>query len=105
MFSICSVLSPDEFKILFWIAELEKQKYKNLVGDPPCGSPWPCMPVRGTPRPGIAGHTPSSRNVREAQRLRIARVTFPQRLLYGTPLRGCKFKESNRHLPLKNNSF
>ena len=28
----------------------------------------------------------SSGNVREAQRFRIARVTFPQRLLIGTPL-------------------
>ena len=36
----------------------------------------------------IRGHTPSSGNVREAQRLRIARVTFPQRLRYGMPLCG-----------------
>jgi hypothetical protein len=35
----------------------------------------------------------SSGNVREAQRFRIARVTFPQRLLIGTPLCGDKDKE------------
>jgi hypothetical protein len=31
----------------------------------------------------ICTHTPSSGNVREAQGLRIARVTFPQRLHIG----------------------
>jgi hypothetical protein len=30
--------------------------------------------------------------VREAQRWHVARVTFPQRLLYGAPLRGGKYK-------------
>jgi hypothetical protein len=39
-------------------------------------------------------HTLSSENVREAQRLRIARVTFPQRLLIGWPLRGFQSKET-----------
>jgi hypothetical protein len=39
----------------------------------------------------IRRHTPSSRNVRDAQRFRIARVTFPQRLHIGTPLR-CQSK-------------
>jgi hypothetical protein len=40
------------------------------------------------------GHTPSSGNVREAQRLRLARVTFPQRLHSGTPLHGDKNKKT-----------
>jgi hypothetical protein len=39
-------------------------------------------------RPYISTHTPPSGNVREAQRLRVAGVTFPQRLLEGAPLRG-----------------
>ena len=46
--------------------------------------------------PVIRGHTPSSGNMREAQRFRIARVMFPQRLPIGAPLRGCQDKRPSR---------
>jgi hypothetical protein len=51
-------------------------------------SPGVQLPRAGIRREAICTHTLSSGNVREAQRLRIARVTFPQRLLSGMPLRG-----------------
>jgi hypothetical protein len=60
-----------------------------LVGKPWTVSPGPEPPRRALRVCGVLGHTPSSGNVREVQRSRIARVTFPQRLLIRTPLRGC----------------
>jgi hypothetical protein len=44
-------------------------------------SPGVQLPSAENQRKAICTHTLSSGNVREAQHLRIARVTFPQRLL------------------------
>jgi len=62
---------------------------KILVGQPLRVSPGVQLPP-AVRREAICTHTLSSGNVREAQRLHVARVTFPQRLPIRTPLRGCK---------------
>jgi hypothetical protein len=58
------------------------------------GQPWRVSPGVQLPpalrREAICTHTLSSGNVRHAQRLHVARVTFPQRLHMGMPLLGEK---------------
>jgi hypothetical protein len=66
-------------------------------------SPGPKPPRRAKRVCGVLGHTLSSGNVREAQRLHVARVTFPQRLHSGTPLRGRKKPKRNKDRNLRHN--
>jgi hypothetical protein len=96
-------VSTNEFATIFFLPS-----YKTLgsVGKP---VGFPLAPSFRRFAPVIWERTPSSGNTRHAHRLRVVRVAFPQRLLYRTPLRGCKTQNTFAALPSPNeligNSF